>query len=175
MKSNRHESHAHSEGPRRRLRSASLMLIAALSACSRSGPVSGVVAATVVSNNACARHLISEADVASLVNEAVTSVETLKGDTQSCVFNTSSFSTVTVSLRPGLGESTVHATLSGATNVNAKPLAGVGDQAAWTPVLNEVNASKKNVLCDISAIGPNASGASAEKLGALCNKIFTAY
>jgi hypothetical protein len=75
-----------------------------------------------------------------------------------------------VALRPGLGDVTVKTVLSGGENVSATPLSGVGDSAAWTPILKEVNATKNNVLCDISfATGGNAT---AQQVGALCNKIF---
>jgi hypothetical protein len=62
--------------------------------------------------------------------------------------------------------------LSGGENVAATPLAGVGDKAAWTPILHEVNATKNNLLCDIQSSG--TPGATQQAVGALCNKIFAA-
>jgi hypothetical protein len=79
--------------------------------------------------------------------------------------------TVTVALRPGLGDATVKTVLSGGENVQASPLPGVGDSAAWTPTLKEVNATKNNVLCDITP-GGGGINATAQQVGALCNKIF---
>lgn len=157
-----------------------LILLAATAGCSK--PAGGSAAgqhvaaqtAAVPAGTACDRKLITQADIAPLLSEPITSMETLKGDAQSCVFTTSGFSSVTVSLRPGLGDITVQQTLSGATNVGGTPLAGVGDKAVWTPMLKEVNASKNNLLCDIGAIGPATSGATEDKVAALCNKIFAA-
>ena len=77
-----------------------------------------------------------------------------------------------VALRPGLGDVTVSETLAGKTNVAASPVAGVGDRAAWTDILKEINATKNNTLCDVSAIGTATAGATQQKVAALCIKIF---
>ena len=116
---------------------------------------------------ACDRKLITPADLAPLMG-ATPTIGPLPGDPQSCVF-TAGDDRVTVALRPDLGDVTVKTVLSGGENVSATPLSGVGDSAAWTPILKEVNATKNNALCDISASGLNAT---AQQVGALCNKIF---
>ena len=54
-------------------------------------------------------------------------------------------------------------------------VSGVGERAVWQSTLKEINAEKNNVLCDIGVVGPgHSAGATPEKLGALCNKIFAA-
>ena len=46
--------------------------------------------------------------------------------------------------------------------------------AVWDPLLKRVSATKNNVLCEIGAIGPATKGATPDKVGALCSKIFAA-
>jgi len=75
-------------------------------------------------------------------------------------------------MRGFLGDLTVKTVLAGGENVSATPLTGVGDRAAWTPMLHEVNATKNNLLCDIQ--GPGNDNATQQTLGALCNKIYAA-
>jgi hypothetical protein len=54
-------------------------------------------------------------------------------------------------------------------------VSGVGERAVWQSTLKEINAEKNNLLCDIGVVGPgHSAGATPEKLGALCNKIFAA-
>ena len=98
--------------------------------------------------NVCDPKLVSQADIAPILGEAVTSVKPLAGDPQSCVFTTASFSSVTVSLRPGLGQVTVDTWASGKMPVSATPLPGVGDRAVWQSTLHEVISTKNNLLCD---------------------------
>ena len=168
---------------RRRLGALALILLTALAACSKSKAGGGassvsqgaVQVATAPGGNACDRKLITQADVAGLVSEPVASVGAIHGDPQSCQFTTTGFSSVSVAIRPGLGNATVRAWLSGAMGSPATSLAGVGDRAAWSPELKEVNATKNNLLCDIGAIGPATRPATQEKIAALCNKIFAAY
>jgi hypothetical protein len=160
----------------------SLVILAALTGCSKpaggagasGGPAAATQTASVPVGTACDRKLITQADIAPLLSEPIASMKTLEGDGQSCVFTTSGFSSVTVSLRPGLGDITVQQTLSGATNVGGTPLAGVGDKAVWTPILKEVNATKNDLLCDIQGSGPATGGMTEDKVAALCNKIFAA-
>ncbi len=166
--------------PRRFPAALALILLAATTGCSKSagGNAAGQGVATqtaaVPAGTACDRKLITQADIAPLLSKPITSMAPLEGDAQSCVFTTSDFSSVTVSLRPGVGDITVQQTLSGATNVGGTPLAGVGDKAVWTPILKEVNATKNNLLCDIQASGPATGGMTEDKVAALCNKIFAA-
>jgi hypothetical protein len=130
--------------------------------------------AAAPTGNACDRKLITEADVAPLLSDPISSVEAMPGDAQTCEFKTAGFSSVHVSLRPGLGHASLNAILSGGTNQAVTPLPGVGDRAAWDPTLKQVSAEKDNTLCEIGAIGPATKLATAEKVGALCTKIFAA-
>jgi hypothetical protein len=148
------------------------LLIAGCSkpAASGGGSASAPTATTASAEPAgtvCDRKLLTPADLAPLMG-ATPTMAPLQGDPQSCVF-TGGGHTVTVGLRPGLGDVTVKTVLSGGENVTATPLAGVGDSAAWTPILKEVNATKNNVLCDIN---PSGLDATSQQVGALCNKIF---
>jgi hypothetical protein len=155
-------------------------IVVATAGCAKTGSTAGAPATTANATsaappgNACDRNLITKDDVAGLFSEPIAKVEALKGDPQSCVFTTTGFSSVTVSVRPDLGELTVDAWLTGKMNVAASPVSGIGDKAAWTPVLKELNASHKNLLCDIGASGPATGGATQEKITALCAKIFAA-
>ncbi len=84
-----------------------------------------------------------------------------------------------MTLRPGLGRTTVDTWKRGRMPVAAAPLAGVGDDAAWVDPLHEVVAEKNDLLCDIQVMGAGGdfSGSAADqqrKIGALCNKIFAA-
>lgn len=124
--------------------------------------------------NVCDRKLVTRDDVAGLLSEPMDSVETLQGDAQSCVFTSKNSSTVTVALRPGLGDVTVSTLASGQGNQTVTSLPRVGDKAVWNAVLKEVNATKDNVLCDVGVVGPASGPATAEKVGAICNKVFAA-
>ena len=135
------------------------------------GPTTTASSAT---GNACDRKLIGEADVAPLLSEPISGVETLSGDAQTCEFKTAGFSSVHVSLRPGLGHATLDQIISGGTNQTVTPLAGVGDRAVWDANLKQISAEKDGTLCEIGAIGPATKPATAEKVGALCSKIFAA-
>jgi len=167
----------------RRLGALTLILVAALAACSKPRAAGGessvsqsaAPVATAPAGNACDRKLITQADVVGLLSEPIASVGPIEGDPQSCRFTTTGFSSVSVALRPGVGNATVGTWLSGAMGSPAASLAGVGDRAAWSSQPKEVNATKNNLLCDIGATGPATKPATQEKIGALCNKIFAAY
>jgi hypothetical protein len=134
--------------------------------------------ATTPAGNACDRRLVTKDDVAGIFLEPIARVKSLAadGDAQSCAFETAGFASVTISLRPGLGNATVDTWASGRMPASATPLAGVGDRAVWSAQLEEVIATKNNMLCDIGVSGP--PGASPpddvvrKRLGDLCNKIF---
>jgi hypothetical protein len=146
-----------------------------MAACSKSAGAQAAAPPTPP-GNACDRKLVTQADMAPILGEPVTSVRPLAGDPQSCVFETATFTSITVSVRPGLGRATVDAWASGRMPLSASALAGVGDRAVWQPTLHEVIADKDNLLCDIGAAGPPAAtaGATQARMGALCNKIFAA-
>ena len=128
-----------------------------------------------VTGNACDRKLLTPADVADLLGAPVTETKTIPGDAQSCVFGTAGFNSVSVTIRPGLGNVTVQTWLDGRMPVSAVPHSGVGDRAAWVADLSEVVATKANVLCDIQFRGGGTRTAAQQaSIGALCNKIFAA-
>lgn len=157
-----------------------IVAVVCLAGCSKPGagntasasPQATPAAATVPAGNPCDRKLITQADVAPLLDEAIASEKAL--DPQTCRFVTAGFSSVNISLRPGLGDVSVDQIKSGATNQTVTPLAGVGERAVWDPTLKQVSATKNNVLCEIGAMGPATTKATSDKVGALCNKIFAA-
>jgi len=171
------------EKPMPRLACFPLILLLVLGACSK--PVSNTVAtasqdvakaaASTPAGNACDRKLVTSADAAEILGEPVASEKVLPGDAQSCVFTTADFTTLTISLRPGLGRVTVEAWAAGKMPVPVTNVSSVGERAVWQSTLKEINAEKNNLLCDIGVVGPgHSAGATPEKLGALCNKIFAA-
>jgi hypothetical protein len=135
-------------------------------------------AAAPPAGNACDRGLVTKDDVAGVLREPIVRVQSLAidGDAQSCAFETAEFASVTISLRPGLGNTTVAAWASGRMPTPAETLSGVGDRAVWTADLKEVIATKNNLLCDIGVGGPPGGSVASEvvkkRLGELCNKIF---
>lgn len=169
--------------PMSRLACFLLILLLVLGACSKTVSNTGAAASQSVANtaastpagNACDRKLVTSADAAGILGEPAASEETLPGDAQSCVFTTADFTTLTISLRPGLGRVTVDTWAAGKMPVPVTNVSGVGERAVWQSTLKEINAEKNNLLCDIGVVGPgHRAGATPEKLGALCNKIFAA-
>ena len=128
----------------------------------------------------CDRHILNVEDLAGILSPPLTGTRPLPGDAQSCEFVTASFPAVIVSVRPGLGRTTVDAWATGKMPLDSAPLLGVGDSAVWLETLHEVVAQKNAVLCDIQVRGGGSDLALNSKalqgaLGALCNKIFGAY
>jgi hypothetical protein len=169
--------------PRSRLACFPLILLLVLGACSKPASNTGAPAASqgatnaasTPAGNACDRKLVTSADAAEILGEPVASEKTLPGDAQSCVFSTADFTTLTISLRPGLGRATVDTWAAGKMPMPVTSVSGVGERAVWQSTLKEINAEKNNLLCDIGVVGPDhGAGATPEKLGALCNKIFAA-
>jgi len=171
------------EKPISRLACFLLILLLVLAACSK--PVSntgaaasqgaGHAGASTPAGNACDRKLVTSADAAEILGEPVASEKALPGDAQSCVFTTADFTTLTISLRPGLGRTTVDTWAAGKMPVPVTKLSGVGERAVWQSTLKEINAEKNDLLCDIGVVGPgDSAGATPQRLGALCNKIFAA-
>jgi len=172
------------EGPLSRLACLPPILFLVLGGCSKPGSNPGTAAASqgvvksvssAPAGNACDRKLVTTADAAEILGKPVASEKTLPGDAQSCVFSTADLTTLTISLRPGLGRATVDTWAAGKMPMPVTIVSGVGERAVWQSTLKEINAEKNNLLCDIGVVGPGHSpGATPEKLGALCNKIFTA-
>ena len=148
---------------------------AGLAGCSKPvGRLPGGAAARMP--DACDGKLVTQADIAPIVGEAITSVKPVEGDAQSCRFTTATLTSVTVSLRPGLGRATVDTWLSGKMPLAVTPVAGIGDRAVWQPTLHEVIAEKHDLLCDVGVSGPPAASAAATPahVGAVCAKVFAA-
>lgn len=133
-----------------------------------------------ISGNVCDLKLLSAADVAGVLDQAVTGTKPLTGDAQTCVFSAGTgpgAPHVSIGLRPGLGRATIASFTSGHMNEYSKwqALAGIGDEAVWLPELHEVQAQQADVLCNVKPdIASTAAGhaPAQEKLGALCNTIF---
>jgi hypothetical protein len=158
----------------------SLPLFAAclsIAGCSKA-PSAAVPAVAPVSP--CETLVLKAADLGGLLHAPITHATALAGDGQSCAFLTTGFSAVTVSVRPGLGKSSLEAWSTGKMPLPVRPLTGVGDGAVWQDTLHEVIAQKNDVLCDIQVRGSGediAAGADAlpEILGALCDRIFAVH
>ena len=125
------------EKPMSRLLCFPVILLLVLAACSK--PVSnpgapaasqgaGNAGASTPAGNACDRKLVTSADAAEILGEPVASVKTLPGDAQSCVFTTSDFTTLTISLRPGLGRATVDTWAAGKMPMPVTNVSGVGER-----------------------------------------------
>jgi hypothetical protein len=160
-----------------------LILLLFLGACSKPTSNAGTTpasqgaanAAASTPANACDRKLVTLSDAAEILGEPVASEKALAGDAQSCVFTTADFTTLTVSVRPGLGRTTVDTWAAGKMPMPVTSVLDVGERAVWQSTLKEINAEKNDLLCDIGVVGPgHGAGATPEKLGALCNKIFAA-
>ncbi len=152
----------------------------AAAATSRPAATSHATAARASTGNACDRKLLTAADAATVLSEPITGTKPIPGDAQTCKFTTASYSSVRVSLRPGLGRATIAAWLGGKMPLGATPLSGVGEKAAWIGDLTEVIAERNDVLCDVQVAGLAAvfdrrpPEAKQQAIGALCNKIFAA-
>jgi hypothetical protein len=139
----------------------------------------GSAAATDGLGSACKRKLLTADDVAGVLH-APSTVEEVPGDNDStCRFTTADYGSVSVTLRPGMGKTSLTIWKSGKMPVTGVAEQGVGDEAVWVEGLHEVVARKNDLLCDIQVSGldrnrPRASIADQRRgVGALCNKIFS--
>jgi hypothetical protein len=99
----------------------------------------------------------------------------LAGDPQSCVFDGGGFASITISVRPGLGDVSVAAWTNGTMPVSGVAVSGIGDRSVWQDTLRELIATRHNVLCDIGSSGAKGSAGDVEKkFAALCGKIWAA-
>jgi hypothetical protein len=136
--------------------------------------------APIVANSVCDRHILKPEDAGAILSAPIVGTKPLPGDAQSCEFTTATFPALIISVRPGLGQSTVEAWKAGKMPLESSLLAGVGDAAVWVETLHEVVAQKNAILCDIQVRGGGSDlalngEALAAAAGALCNKIFAAY
>lgn len=122
----------------------------------------------------CDRRVVTVDDVSDLLAGPI-APKPLPGDPQSCVFEGADFTSITFSVRPGLGDVSVGAWTSGKMPVSGTPVDGIGDKAVWQDTLRELIATKRNVLCDIQATGATGSTADVQKkFAALCGRIWAA-
>jgi hypothetical protein len=164
-----------------------ICVVALLAACSKNTALTnptasskgagGTLAATA---SVCDRHILKIEDVGGILSTPITDSQPLPGDAQSCEFITATFPAIIVSVRPGLGRSTVDAWATGKMPLDSAPLPGVGDGAVWLETLHEVVAQKNALLCDIQVRAGGSdlalkSQALPGVIGALCNKIFASY
>ena len=159
------------------------MGLAVLVGCSgASGPASSdsnQAAGTGTAPATCDAQPVKVKDVAGILVAPITELKPVSGDSQSCQYSTGSFPAITISARPGLGQSTVDAWIAGRMPLKASPMNGVGDAAAWQPSLHELIAQRHNLLCDIQVRGGVSDialpvDALPGALSALCNIIFAA-
>jgi hypothetical protein len=144
------------------------------------GSLAAAGGAPVVTNSVCDRHILKPEDAAGILSAPITGTKPLPGDAQSCEFTTATFPALIISVRPGLGRTTVEAWKAGKMPLESSVLAGVGDAAVWVDTLHEVVAQKNAILCDIQVRGGGSDlalngAALSAAAGALCNKIFAAY
>lgn len=124
--------------------------------------------------NVCARGIVAPSDLAGVLPGTITT-KTIAGDPQTCEFSTPDFSSVTVTVRPGLGDVTVAQWAGGKMPVSSASIGGIGDRAVWQDTLHELIATKHNVLCDIGSQGTRRAKADLRKTFAqLCDKIWAA-
>jgi len=153
--------------------------LTAVTGCSNSSLPGASAGPSPAAEPSCEQVLKIE-DVAGLLNAPITATRRVSGDAQSCEYLTAGFAAVMVSVRPGLGQSTVEAWAGGKMPLKVRPLDGIGDAAVWQETLHELISQKNRLLCDIQVRGyadDIAPGMQTlpDTLGALCNKIFAAH
>jgi hypothetical protein len=149
-------------------------------AAASANPAHGTSSALSVATAVCDSHSLKPEDLAGILSAPITGTQPVPGDTQSCEFATAGFPAITISIRPGLGRSTVDAWQTGKMPLASSPLPGIGDAAVWQEELREVIAQKNALLCDIQVRASGGdlaitSSALPAALGGLCNRIFAAY
>jgi hypothetical protein len=155
------------------MRAALLSLVSILSIAS----IAAAAPPPASKTSPCDQKLISAQDAAGILRAPITSTLPAAGDPQTCIFKTSDYTSIAVSLRPGMGQQTVDSWATGKQGFAARALPGVGDKAVWVPDVQKVYATKGNLLCvaDAKATFQGLYDPSlevlAKKLGALCVKI----
>lgn len=66
-----------------------------------------------------------------MLRASVTGTQPLPGDAQSCEFVTATFPATIVSVRPGVGRTTLEAWTTGKMPIDSGPLPGISDSAVW--------------------------------------------
>ena len=126
---------------------------------------------------ACERGILSARDLAGILRGPITGSRRIPGDREACAITTLGHSRVEIALRPHHGRETVARWIDGTMALEAVPLQGVGDRAAWQRDLHEVIAERDDVLCDIAVMGTEGDFVDTseyvleDRIGNLCNKI----
>lgn len=122
----------------------------------------------------CDSKVVAPDDLTTVLHGTIT-VKTLPGDPQTCEFSAEALSSVSVTVRPGLGDVTVSDWTGGTAAIDASAIDGIGDRAVWESTLHELIATRHNVLCDIGSQGATGTQADLQKKFAqLCDKIWAA-
>ena len=127
--------------------------------------------------NVCERRILTPTDVTGILRGPVTGSSVPPNDPQSCAFTTSGRSRFEITVRPKRGKAIVDSWIAGKMALEAVPLRGVGEHAAWQHDLHEVIAEKGDVLCDISVMGTEGDFVDTsefvleDRIGNLCNKV----
>ena len=158
----------------------SALLLMALGACGRHDPAAKPGTVQSAPPTVCARELLPKDELSALLKAPISGQKPIAGDPQSCEYTTAGFSGITISIRPGLGGTTVDAWATGKMPLQVRPVPNVGDRAVWQDTLQELIAQQHNLLCDIQVRGgAQEIGMAADALptatGKLCNRIFAAY
>ena len=156
------------------------LVFMALCACGRPDPAAKPGPAPSAAPTVCARDLLPKDELAALLKAPISGQKPIAGDPQSCEYITAGFSAITISIRPGLGGTTVDAWATGKMPLEVRAVPNVGDQAVWQDTLHELIAQQHNLLCDIQVRGGAqdiavAAEALPEATGKLCTRIFAAY
>jgi hypothetical protein len=150
-----------------------------LPGCSKKHDAGGSPARSAA-GSACKRQVLTLEDVAGILRAPITHTRALPGDAESCEFSTGGFPALVISVRPGVGRTTVDTWKSGKMPLTSSPVSGIGDAAVWQGTLHELVAQKNELLCEIQVRGAGAdlaidASALPAAAGALCNKVFAAY
>jgi hypothetical protein len=138
----------------------------------------GEKAAVVLARRSvCERGLLTERDLQGILRGPIVASRLVPGDPQSCAFTTGGHSRFEITVRPKHGRAIVKNWIEGTMALEAVPLQGVGDHAAWQRDLHEVIAERGDALCDISVMGTEGDFVDTsefvleDRIGNLCNKI----
>ena len=138
----------------------------------------GEKAAVVLARRSvCERGLLTERDLKGILRGPILGIRLVPGDAQSCALTTGGHSRFEITVRPKHGKATVENWIEGSMALEAVPLHGVGDHAAWQRDLHEVIAERGDALCDIAVIGTEGDFVDTseyvleDRIGNLCNKL----
>ena len=134
-------------------------------------------AVVLARRSVCERGLLTERDLQGILRGPIVGSRLVPGDSQSCALTTVGHSRFEITMRPKRGKATVDNWIDGSMALEAVPLQGVGDRAAWQRDLHEVIAERGDALCDIAVIGTEGDFVDTseyvleDRIGNLCNKL----